>query len=118
MKSALLLVLVGLAFLSASASGSSRQLRVALVADIVPSDPHDFRNISYRGFRRAVKTFGVQGRLVLYNPKEGPIPTIRSLAQQKYDLIIASPLSFSKELASLAATFSDSKIFLAAAATS
>ena len=104
-----LIALIALVCLSGSASGGSRQLRVALVADIVPSDPHDFRNISYRGFRRAVKTFGVQGRLVLYNPKEGPIPTIRSLAQQKYDLIIASPLSFSKELASIAATFPDSK---------
>jgi basic membrane protein A len=112
MKRTAALAIVGaisFALLTAGASGSSRQLRVALVADIVPSDPHDFRNIAYRGFRRAVKDFGVQGRLVLYNPKEGPIPTISSLAQQKYDLIVANPLFQTKEFAALAARFPESK---------
>ena len=100
---------VSLALLTTGASGSSRQLRVALVADVVPTDPHDCRNIAYRGFRRAVREFGVQGRLVLYNPITGPIPTIRSLAQQKYDLIIANPLFQGSEYAAIAARFPQSK---------
>jgi basic membrane protein A len=74
-----------------------------MVVDIVLPDRHDFRNVAYEGFRRAVKEFGVEGRLVQYNPKEGPIPTIRSLAQQKYDLIIANPVS--NEFASIATRF-------------
>lgn len=105
MRRLALLALIALVCLSGSASGSSRQLRVALVADVVLSDPHDFRNIAYQGFRRAVKAFGVQGRLVLYNPKEGPLPTIRSLAQQKYDLIIANPPFDDKAYAAIAARF-------------
>jgi|SRR6266540_3128434 basic membrane protein A len=112
MKRTVALAVVGgisCALLTADASGSPRQLRVALVADVVPSDPHDFRNIAYRGFRRAVKAFGVEGRLVLYNPKAGPIPTIRSLAQEKYDLIIANPLFQTKEYAAVAARFPESK---------
>jgi basic membrane protein A len=104
MKRLSLVALIALVCLSGSASGSSRQLRVALVVDIVPSDPHDFRNIAYQGFRRAVKTFGVQGRLVEYNPRAGSIPTITRLAEQKYDLIIASPLE-DKQYAAVAARF-------------
>jgi basic membrane protein A and related proteins len=109
MRRILVLAAVGLACLGGSASGTSRQLRVALVADVVLSDPHDFRNIAYQGFRRAVKAFGVKGRLVLYNPKEGPIPTIRSLAQQKYDLIIADPGFDDKAYVAVAASFPTSR---------
>ena len=36
---------IALVCLGGNASGSSRQLRVALVVDVVLPDPHDFRNI-------------------------------------------------------------------------
>jgi basic membrane protein A len=101
-----------LALLNGGASGSSRQLRVAVVSDLALSDPHDFRTVYFRGFRRAVKDFGIQGRLVQFNPKSGPIPTIRSLARQKYDLILANPGFQTKEFASVARRFPDSKFVM------
>jgi basic membrane protein A len=90
--------------LAGESAPAERQLRVALVVDLVPNNPHDFRNIAYQGFRRAVRAFGVQGRLVEYNPREGSIPTITRLARQKYDLIIASP-DQDKRYAAVAARF-------------
>jgi basic membrane protein A len=110
------LTVVGAAVLltlsSGGASGGSRQLRVAVVSDVELSDPHDFRTLYFRGFRRAVKDFGIQGRLVQFNPKLGPIPTIRSLARQKYDLILANPGFQTKEFGSVARRFPESKFVM------
>ena len=73
-----------------SASSGSRQLRVAFVTDIIVSaGPHDLRAVAYRGFLRAVKDFGVQGRVVQYNPRQGQKATLESLGRQRYDLIFA-----------------------------
>jgi basic membrane protein A len=80
-----------LAFLSGGASGSSRQLRVALVTDIiVPAGSHDLRVAAYRGFLRGVKDFGVQGRVVQSSPTQGMGATLASLGRQGYDLIFTA----------------------------
>ncbi len=85
-----------------------------MVADVVLSDPHDFRNVAYQGFRRAVRDFGVKGRLVQEDPRRGLIPAVTSLARQKYDLILANPLGPAevKAFVSVAARFPDSKFVM------
>jgi basic membrane protein A len=83
-------VVAAAALLAGGSSGGARQFRIAFVTDITPStSSHDFRAVAYRGFLRAVKDFGVQGRVVQFDPfRQRPGETIASLARQRYDLIV------------------------------
>jgi basic membrane protein A and related proteins len=83
--------LTGLVLLTAGASSSARQLRAAFVTDIItPAGPHTLRGAALLGFQRAVKDFGVRGRVVQYSPRQGQTPTLAALGRQKYDLIFTA----------------------------
>jgi basic membrane protein A len=80
---------VGLVLLCGNASGSSRQLRMAYVTDVVASpSAHNLRGAALLGFQRAVKDFRLQPRVVQFDPRRGAEPTLRSLARQNYDLVL------------------------------
>src|SRR5262245_872442 len=65
------------------------QLRVAYVtaAGNVPNE-RDLLGAPLLGFERAVKQFGVEGRVFYVPPNQDPVGTLESVARQKYDLII------------------------------
>jgi chromosome condensin MukBEF ATPase and DNA-binding subunit MukB len=84
-----------LALLSGGASGGRPQLRVAFVTDVLPAaGSHDFRVSMLAGFRRAVRDFGIHGRIVQLGPRQGAATTFVSLARQKYDLILVGRAPF------------------------
>ena len=66
---------------------AKRQLRVGLILQTTDiSDPYD--GLAFRGFQRAVRQLGIEGRVVAPNPKGGVLPAILYLARKKYDLVI------------------------------
>jgi basic membrane protein A and related proteins len=92
------------ALLAAGSSVGARQFRIAFVTDLTPSTSrHDFRGIAYRGFLRAAKDFGVQGRVVQSNPTQGPGETIASLARERYDLIVVGEVQSLRDVDTLSA---------------
>jgi basic membrane protein A len=88
MRRAAVTLAVLLFAIPAGGSAGSKQLRVGLVLQQtgVPSDPFD--SLVLKGFQRAARKLGVQGRVVVANPKSGTLPGILFLARQKYDLVI------------------------------
>jgi basic membrane protein A len=81
----LALMAVSLVLVPASSS-ADRPLRVGLV--LLPGlAPDDFWT---GGLRRAVRELGVEGKLLVPSAKEGYLPSFRSLARQRFDLIIAA----------------------------
>jgi basic membrane protein A len=75
-----------LAFAGAGTTAESK-LRVGLVLQTLGTqDPYDYPAL--RGFNRAVRSLGVEGRVVIASPSRGALPSIAYLARQKYDLVI------------------------------
>lgn len=42
------------------------------------------------GLQRAVRELGVEGKLLVPSPREGYLPSFRSLARQRFDLVITA----------------------------
>jgi len=88
----LAVALLSLALLG-GAAGGTRPLRVLFVTDLLkPATKHDLRGIAYLGFLRAVKDFGLQGRVVQINPYQHAAPKLAAFARQHYDLIFTGTL--------------------------
>ena len=66
---------------------SDRQLRVGLVTES-PRIENPYIHGAYLGLERAVREFGIRGRVLTPAPKEGFVPSLSLLARQKYDLVI------------------------------
>ena len=67
---------------------SARQLRVGLVVE-PPGIENPYLHGAYLGLERAVREFGIRGRVLTPAPKEGYVPSLSLLARQKYDLVIS-----------------------------
>jgi basic membrane protein A len=83
-----------LAVTPAGSSGTmiAEQFRVAYVTPVVTAPiPRDLWGQGLYGFRRAVKDFGVQGRIVQSDPNSWA-KTITSVTRQKFDLIFPGPV--------------------------
>ena len=66
---------------------SDRQLRIGLVTES-PRIENPYIHGAYLGLERAVREFGIRGRVLTPAPKEGFVPSLSLLARQKYDLVI------------------------------
>src|SRR6476619_1847256 len=82
-------VCAGLAAAGGDGATAKPRLRVAFVAvsGTVPTERELF-GASLLGFERAVKKFGVDGRVVYVPPNRDAGAPLRSLARQKYDLVV------------------------------
>ena len=68
---------------------SERRLRVGLVVEPGGID-YPYSHAAYLGLERAVRELGIRGRVLTPAPKEGYVPSLSTLARQKYDLVIAT----------------------------
>ena len=85
-------VMVSLTLLGGVAGGT-KPVRVLFVTDLLkPATKHDFRGIAYLGFLRAVKDFGIQGRVVQIDPYQEATQKLSAFARQDYDLIYTGTL--------------------------
>lgn len=85
---AALALLVSTLVTAGGASAGTEQLGVAFVTD-VPTEPgsRDLRSLAHQGFLRAVRDFGVRGRVIVVNPKLGVYGTLAELGRQRFDLV-------------------------------
>jgi basic membrane protein A and related proteins len=89
----LLSVAVASLVLLGGAVGGTKPVRVLFVTDLLrPATKHDFRGIAYLGFLRAVKDFGIQGRVVQIDPYQQAAQKLSAFARQNYDLIYTGTL--------------------------
>jgi basic membrane protein A len=79
-------LVAALAFATIGAPAPAREPKVVLVFD--PGGPVGAYAHEVAGLRRAVKRFGVTGRVVTLSPKEDWTTALSTLAEQRYDLII------------------------------
>jgi basic membrane protein A len=92
------------------ASTRASKLRVGLVIPIgAAPNNRNVVNMPYLGFVRAVKAFGVQGRVVQVAPNEDGTRALAFLARQRYDLIIMGTPEPPHALDSVAVDFPDAK---------
>ena len=68
---------------------SERRLRVGLVVEPGGID-YPYSHAAYLGLERAVRELGIRGRVLTPAPKEGYVPSLSTLARQKYDLVIGT----------------------------
>ena len=106
----LLIVLGALALTTTGESAAGqRQLRVGYVVHAGQTpNPADLFGRPYAAFIRAVKTFGIEGRVLQVPPNQDGQGALTFLARQKYDLVIVgsgSPLP----VAAVAPKYPDTK---------
>ncbi|MGE5599428.1 MAG: BMP family lipoprotein [Bacteroidota bacterium] len=82
------LVLVLSLMVSLSGAGAAK-LRFAMVTDIGGLGDQSFNDSAYAGLKRAEKELGAEIKVLQSKKMEDYVPNLRSLAEQKYDLIWA-----------------------------
>lgn len=87
---------------------SGRRLRVGLVLE--PKGIGDpYNKGAYLGLERAVQELGIRGRVLTPAPKEGLVPSLSQLAQQKYDLVMGLELPAGGAIDKVAAAFPETR---------
>ena len=100
----LALTLAGLVMAPAGTPKPVQRFRVGIVTEPAGVNVPIYR-LMRDGLARAVRTLGVEGRVLTPSPKEGYLPSFSTLARQHYDLVIATAGSQGPDLARAAQRF-------------
>ena len=95
---------------SAAAKARPRVAYVTLPGNV--PNARDLFGLPLQGFVRAVKHYGVDGRVVYVPPNQDPTETLASLARQKYDLVIIAIEPRVKAIDAVAGRFPDTRFLL------
>jgi basic membrane protein A len=87
------------------AGASGKQLKVGLVTNIGGINDRGFNQLSNQGMQEAKRKLGVETRVLVSNTTADYVPSLASLAQQRYDLVIAVGFDLADALATVAARF-------------
>ena len=79
----------GAASTSTAAKPAGKPIKVGLVTDIGGLNDRSFNALANKGTQDAVKQLGVTGRVLISKSNADYVPNLSTLAQQKYDLVIA-----------------------------
>jgi basic membrane protein A len=74
---------------STSTQAAGKKIKVGVVTDIGGLNDRSFNALANKGLQDAVKQLGVQGRVLISKSNADYVPNLTTLAQQKYDLIVA-----------------------------
>jgi basic membrane protein A len=74
---------------ASSTAPQGKKIKVGLVTDIGGLNDRSFNHLAYVGLQRAEKQLGVQGRVLISKSNADYVPNLSTLAQQRYDLVIA-----------------------------
>jgi basic membrane protein A len=74
---------------STAAATSKKSIKVGLVTDIGGLNDRSFNALANKGLQDAEKQLGIQGRVLISKSNADYTPNLTTLAQQKYDLVIA-----------------------------
>jgi len=88
---------------------SAKDFNVGLVLDKGGRDDKSFNAAAYRGSLEAEKKFGVKVKVLEGRDDNSSEPMLRSLAQKKFDLIIAVGFSQGESVKKIASAYKDGK---------
>jgi basic membrane protein A and related proteins len=74
---------------TAAAKPAGKKLKVGIVTDIGGLNDRGFNALAYKGLKDAQSQLGIQGRVLISKSNADYIPNLSTLAQQKYDLVVA-----------------------------
>jgi basic membrane protein A len=74
---------------STTAKPAGKKIRVGLVTDIGGLNDRSFNALANKGLEDAKSQLGVDGRVLISKSNADYVPNLTTLAQQKYDLVIA-----------------------------
>jgi basic membrane protein A len=74
---------------TAAAAPAAKKIKVGLVTDIGGLNDRSFNALANKGLMDAEKQLGVDGRVLISKSNADYVPNLTTLAQQKYDLVIA-----------------------------
>jgi basic membrane protein A len=72
-----------------SSSTEKKPIKVGLVTDIGGLNDRSFNTLANKGLQDAIKQLGIQGRVLPSKSNADYVPNLSTLAQQKYDLVVA-----------------------------
>jgi basic membrane protein A len=94
---------------STSAESSKQQIKVGLVTDIGGLNDRSFNALANKGLQDAKSQLGIEGRVITSDSNSDYVPNLSTLAQQKYDLVIAVGFRMADALDTVAKRFPDTK---------
>jgi basic membrane protein A and related proteins len=74
---------------STSTAAPAKKIKVGLVTDIGGLNDRSFNALANKGLEDAQAQLGVEGRVLISKSNADYVPNLSTLAQQKYDLVIA-----------------------------
>jgi basic membrane protein A len=97
---------------SGGSSPAKKALKVGLVTDIGGLNDRSFNALANKGLERAEKELGVQGRVLTSDANSDYVPNLSSLAQQRYDVVIAVGFLMADATATVAKRFPNVKFVI------
>jgi basic membrane protein A and related proteins len=94
---------------STNAEQGGKQIKVGLVTDIGGLNDRSFNSLANAGLEQAKSELGVQARVITSKSNADYVPNLSSLAQQKYDLVIAVGFLMAEATDTVATKFPDTK---------
>jgi basic membrane protein A len=99
----------GAASTSTAAKPAAKKIKVGLVTDIGGLNDRSFNALANKGTEDAEKQLGVTGRVLISKSNADYVPNLSTLAQQKYDLVIAVGFLMADATEKVAKKFPDVK---------
>ncbi|HKE80454.1 MAG TPA: BMP family ABC transporter substrate-binding protein [Solirubrobacteraceae bacterium] len=93
----------------ASTTASKPKIKVGLVTDIGGLNDRSFNALANKGLQDAQKQLGIDGRVLISKSNADYVPNLTTLAQQKYDLVIAVGFLMADATEKVAGKFPDTK---------
>jgi basic membrane protein A len=99
---------------SSSSGGSSSEptkkaIKVGLVTDIGGLNDRSFNTLANKGLQDAIQQLGIKGRVLTSKSNADYVPNLSTLAQQKYDLVIAVGFLMADAANTVASKFPNTK---------
>ena len=89
---------------------AGKAIKVGLVTDIGGLNDRGFNQLANEGLPRAKEELGVDVRVITSDQNSDYVPNLSTLAQQKFDLIIANGFLMGEATATVAKRFPDAKL--------
>ena len=94
---------------STAAKPAAKKIKVGLVTDIGGLNDRSFNALANKGLEDAKSKLGIEGRVLISKSNADYVPNLSTLAQQKYDLVIAVGFLMASATEKVAKKFPDVK---------
>jgi basic membrane protein A len=94
---------------STSTAAPAKKIKVGLVTDIGGLNDRSFNALANKGLKDAQAQLGIEGRVLISKSNADYTPNLSTLAQQKYDLVIAVGFLMGEATEKVAGKFPDVK---------